>query len=334
MTPGRTLPGECRNAYVTPVNEILRPSVASVGFTVLDIFAGAGGLSLGFRARGFSVRGVDSNANAVETYRSNVGPAEVLRLEKDSSLPRAHVLLAGPPCQPWSRAGTRLGEGDRRESLLITASIAERLKPRAIVVENVPELARGSGRAYLDGFISLLECAGYRVMESEMNAADFGVPQNRRRVFLVAIRRGTFTFPDTLPHRTTVRRAIGRTATTAIAGRRWLTPSMEEYISRYEKASKCKSPRDLHLDRPSRTLTVRNLIGATGDMLRTKVSEGKRRTLTVREAARLQSFPDWFKFSGSETKQFEQIGNAVPPLLSYHIAGAVLKTLQRNSPNA
>ena len=103
---------------------------------------------------------------------------------------------------------------------------------------------------------------------------------------------------------------------------------MDAYISRYEEASKCKHPRDLYLDRPARTLTVRNLVGATGDMVRVKIEDGRRRTLTVREAARLQSFPDWFKFTGTESKQLKQIGNAVPPLLSYHVAGAVLEALK------
>lgn len=282
---------------------------------------------MGFRARGFAVIGLDSDTMALETYKRNVGPAAVSTLHEGSVVPPADVLLAGPPCQPWSRAGTRLGEADHREGLLVTASIMERMKPRALIVENVPELARGSGRRYLDSFVRRIETAGYRVFEREMNGADFGVPQNRRRVFLVAI-RGTFRFPDGLPHRISAGKAIGRTARKATRSPRWLTPAMEVRISRYERASKCRRPRDLHLDRPSRTLTVRNLVGATGDMMRVQPDNRRRRRLTVHEAARLQSFPDWFKFAGSQSKQLEQIGNAVPPLLSYHIAGAILTALQ------
>jgi DNA (cytosine-5)-methyltransferase 1 len=90
----------------------------------------------------------------------------------------------------------------------------------------------------------------------------------------------------------------------------------------------CIMPRDLHLDRPARTLTCRNLAGATGDMHRIKHADGTRRMLTVREAARLQSFPDWFKFQGPINSQFYQVGNAVPPLFAYKIAQAVKKYLQ------
>ena len=96
----------------------------------------------------------------------------------------------------------------------------------------------------------------------------------------------------------------------------------------YEKASKCVNPRDLYLDRPARTLTCRNLAGATGDMHRVRLKDGRRRRITVREAARLQSFPDWFKFSGNETQQYNQIGNAVAPYFAYHLAQNIKKHLQ------
>ena len=102
---------------------------------------------------------------------------------------------------------------------------------------------------------------------------------------------------------------------------------MDTYVANYERASKCINPRDLNPSRPARTLTCRNLAGATGDMQRLKLEDGRRRRITVREAARLQSFPDWFQFSGAEGSQYNQIGNAVPPLFARALAESVAEYL-------
>jgi DNA (cytosine-5)-methyltransferase 1 len=108
---------------------------------------------------------------------------------------------------------------------------------------------------------------------------------------------------------------------------RFLTESMDKYVATYEAKSKCINPRDLSMDRPSRTVTCRNLAAATADMLRIKMPDGKRRMLTEREGARLQSFPDWFIFTGPESKRFEQIGNAVAPLFAKAIGRAAMESL-------
>ena len=108
-----------------------------------------------------------------------------------------------------------------------------------------------------------------------------------------------------------------------------LTASMDEYVAKYEKASKCINPRDLYLHKPARTLTCRNIAAPTGDMQRVKLKDGRRRRISVKEAARLQSFPDWFEFMGTETQQYYQIGNAVPPLLAWHLANSVQNYLEQ-----
>ena len=106
---------------------------------------------------------------------------------------------------------------------------------------------------------------------------------------------------------------------------KFLNASMDTYVAKYEKASFCINPRDLYADKPARTLTCRNLAGATGDMQRVRLKDGRRRRLFHREAARLQSFPDWFEFTGNETQQFNQIGNAVPPVLMWNVVNALSK---------
>src|SRR5204863_9065770 len=129
------------------------------------------------------------------------------------------------------------------------------------------------------------------------------------------------------PERVCAGEALGDLSNTAPPGSRFLTRNMDAYVAKYERASGCATPRDLNLSSPARTLTCRNLAGATGDMHRVRLRDGRRRRLTVREAARLQSFPDWFEFAGGETAQYTQIGNAVPPRFALELAKCVRATL-------
>ena len=272
----------------------------SIGLKVLDLFCGAGGLSLGFLACGFEVFGIDRSPDAVETFTRNAGEAECVELGDEFAVPNADVIVAGPPCQPWSRAGKRLGELDKRDGLSVVAQAAQEIRPVAVVIENVPDLARQGRRQHLDDFMAQLSRLGYTVAEHTLNAADFGVPQNRHRVFVTGV-LGSSPLPAPEPYRRliTVQQAIPRTCRRHMDETRVISDSMQAYIGRYERASGCRTPRDLHLDRPARTLTVRNLSGATGDMMRLRLPDGQRRTLTTHEAARLQSFPDWYRFQGS-----------------------------------
>jgi DNA (cytosine-5)-methyltransferase 1 len=311
--------------YADRINTILRPS-KDEGPLVIDLFAGAGGLALGFEAAGFTTIGYEMDPDCVATYSQNLeGKCHKVFLTPDTPLPQASVIIGGPPCQPFSVGGKQLGLDDARDGFPAYISAVERIKPDIFVIENVRGLFYRS-RPYMTLITNALEALGYQITIQMLNAVDYGVPQNRERVFIVG-HRGGFKFPDKEVKKVTAGEALGNLAFQVPEASRFLTSSMDEYVLRYEIASKCVTPRDLHLDRPARTLTCRNLAGATGDMQRIRLQDGRRRRLLQREAARLQSFPDWYEFTGTETSQFNQVGNAVPPLVAWHIARRVQEYL-------
>lgn len=307
-------------SWIRQTEESLKPA-PNRSPLVLDLFAGCGGLALGFEAAGFETIGYELCEGYAATYNANLrGSCKVARITPDLLLPAAPIVIAGPPCQPFSVGGKRQADQDQRDGFPALLAAIERSKPELVLIENVPGLLVGERRAYFDRTAATLKKMGYVVEHQLLNAAAFGVPQNRRRVFLVA-HHGGFTFPQaTHEEPITAGKAIGRLAKGVPKDARFLTPKMDAYVAKYETASKCRRPRDLNLDQPSRTLTCRNLSGATGDMMRIRLEDGRRRRLRVREAARLQSFPDWFKFKGTTASQLRQIGNAVPPLLSLALA--------------
>lgn len=304
---------------------MLRPKVSRKEL-VLDLFAGCGGLGLGFEAAGFETRGFDVNPDCCATYNANLrGHCTELFLSTTTQFPTADVVIGGPPCQPFSVGGHQLGLEDARDGFPAFVAAVEQLQPKLWMFENVRGLLY-QNRWYLNEVTRKLERLGYLVAVKLLNASHYLVPQNRERVIVVG-HKGGYSFPEQSPESITVGQALGGYLFSEPDTGRYLTESMDRYVAKYEKASKCINPRDLDPNRPSRTVTCRNLGGATGDMQRIKLPSGRRRRLTVREGSRLQSFPDWFEFHGAEGSQFDQIGNAVPPMFGYALARSVASYL-------
>jgi DNA (cytosine-5)-methyltransferase 1 len=287
------------------------------------VFAGCGGLSLGFEAAGYVTTGYEMDSAACETYNQNlIGTCHNVELTKDFDYPNADIVIGGPPCQPFSKFGFgyQKGSGDTRNGFPLFIDAIQRIQPKIFLFENVRGLLYSKG--YFDLILTELHQLGYMIEYQLLNAANYGVPQTRERLFVVG-HRSEYRFPKPSNKKVSVRDAIGDTMLTVHASSQFLTASMDAYIAKYERASSCINPRDLHFDKPARTLTCRNIAAATADMHRIRLPDGRRRRLSIREAARLQSFPDWFEFSGNETQCFYQIGNAVPPLLAYQLAMSI-----------
>ncbi|MDY6803561.1 MAG: DNA cytosine methyltransferase [Cyanobacteriota bacterium] len=293
---------------------------------VIDLFAGCGGLALGFEAAGFKTIGYEMLPDACATYRHNLsGACKQVKLTEETELTdKPEVIIGGPPCQPFSVSGRQKGLKDSRDGFPIFLNAVKRYAPKLAIFENVRGMLFRN-KTYFEEIVSSLRNMGYIVEWEIMTASDYGVPQKRQRLFCVA-HQGGWHWPKKthLDAPLTVGDALGEWALMPRDDEgKFLTASMDEYVKKYELKSKCVRPRDLHLNEPARTVTCRNLGAATGDMLRLRLPDGRRRRLTVREGARLQSFPDWFEFRGSEQSQFNQIGNAVPPILGKAIADCV-----------
>ncbi len=348
--------------------------------SVVDLFSGAGGISLGFRNAGFRVlAGLDNDPSATLTYAHNFpearaivadlsGSAEVV---KDGLLGNTpDVIVGGPPCQGFSLAGFR-NEFDPRNDLLNNyLAIVNEIQPKAVIIENVPSmLSLYEGRAG-DAIRTGLTELGYSLYEDVLNAADFGVPQNRRRVFFVALRADldwgfTFPKPTTREKRLSTWEAISdlpplRASLGAPTQRYRAKPKTayqesmrlgsetlfnHEAVNHHEKTKNIislvpdgGSYRDLpkHLQGTRRVNIAWTRMNSKKPSFTIDAGHNhhfhykENRVPTVRESARIQSFPDSFKFLGNRGSQYRQVGNAVPPRLAEAIASELLRGLNND----
>ena len=328
----------------------------------IDLFCGAGGLSLGLEDAGFeSVLAVEIEQDAAATY-SRIFPQSDLRQEDIWEVLRGRGLTAlrgrielvagGAPCQPFSSGGKRLAQCDPRDGLPAFFKAVSQVKPPAFLLENVPGLLAGDRAAYLKGFITEMVELGYDVTWKVLNAADFGVPQRRLRLLVVGSQIGPFTWPHPTHGPTadrpyeTVSKYLIRTSTLGDPN-----PSVVVYAKNPDLRP---SPYDGHLfnggGRPINMNGLCHTILASaggnkthfidtmdevpryhahlkrGGSPRTGIFAGGRR-LTVAESAIIQTFPSGVSFDGSRSSQYTQVGNAVPPRLAAVIGRALADLL-------
>jgi len=350
-------------------------------FVGVDLFAGAGGMTLGAKLAGITVRAaVENDPHAVATYAAN--HKDVKLWNKDvrdwDNFPRTAaddvtILFGGAPCQGFSTSNQRTRNAANENNWLFTEflRVAEEWEPEWLVFENVKGIAETEKGAFLEEILEAIANAGYTTSHAFLQALDFGVPQRRTRLFIVGSRQGIpIRFPERngtvtptvwdaisdlpwlkngasvekLPYRCGPRSAYQK----AMRGRRTIclnnlvSRNFDYVVERYRHIPQGGNWEDIP-DRLMRNYADKDNCH-TGIYLRLRNDEPsvvignfrknmlihprQDRGLSVREAARLQSFPDSYEFKGSIGFQQQQVGNAVPPLLAQAVFEAVIKSHQ------
>ena len=339
---------------------------------IIDLFCGCGGLSSGFEKAGFEVKiAIDMWEDAVRTYNhnhgGNVAVCEDVHNWDDEFLEKLAAdgdvigIVGGPPCQGYSTVGTRDINDPRNHLYKEYCRIVEKIRPEFFVIENVKGLTTLSNGAFKDDIINRFSALGYNVSYKILNAADYGIPQNRYRVFFVGMKKKGFEFPKEFDYKVTTEEAIGDLPT-FVADEKITEYSMEP-MTEYQKMIRNGMDNLLNHEGTKHSDQTRKIISLIGDGGKIKdlpreywdvrkynkafermSSKGQSNTVdtghrnyfhykenripSVRENARLQSFTDDFEFLGSKTSQYKQVGNAVPPLLAYSVAKSIAETLQ------
>ncbi|ADU29396.1 DNA cytosine methyltransferase [Evansella cellulosilytica] len=350
---------------------------------IIDLFSGVGGFSLGFEMAGYeTVLAIDFWKDAIETYNHNRENkvAEVMsihdlskeRLEKLKSDHTIEGIIGGPPCQGFSTVGTRDINDERNHLYLEYFRVVKEVMPKFFVIENVKGLLTLNKGMFKEDIMDRFGNLGYRISEPQvLNAADYGVPQHRHRVFFVGVLDGAFEFPRKKNEVISTKDALSD------------LPSLEKFEGSDVEFEYHVKPQNLYqtfmrensdiilnhnkTNHTDQTIDIISMVGDGGsikdlppeywnirkynkafqrmnsNLPSHTIDTGHRnyfhyeenRVPSVRECARIQSFPDDFVFLGTKSSQYKQVGNAVPPLLGYEIALELQKRYKKsNSKNS
>ena len=325
-------------------------------FKILSLFAGAGGMDLGFEKAGFEIVYANEYDKSIwETYEKNhktpLNHRDIRKIDS-SELPDCDGIIGGPPCQSWSEAGSLKGINDSRGQLFFDfIRILKDKKPKFFVAENVSGMMSKRHQEAVDNFIKLFEEAGYKMHIKLLNANDYNVPQDRLRVFYVGFRKDLsvkFDFPMPNEYKPTLKDAIFDLKDTAIPateknktnGENCKIPN-HEYMTGSFSTIYMSRNRVRNWDEPSFTIQAGGrhapIHPQAPKMI--QVEKNKRifepgkenlyRRLSVRECARIQTFPDDFIFYYNDVATaYKMIGNAVPVNLAKAVAEQIKNSLE------
>lgn len=340
---------------------------------VIDLFCGCGGLSLGFEHVGFNVLlGIDVWEDALVTYKHNHSNGNTLCADLANLSPetvkerignaQVDVIIGGPPCQGFSIAGKRIVDDERNSLYKSFVRMVSHFKPKAFLLENVPNILSIGEGVVRDSIVKDFTDLGYNVTYKVLLAADYGVPQNRRRAIFVGMLNGNeFEFPKpTVDQPVTSKEAISDLPEESIEeGGCYPTAPQSEYQALMRRGCDKVYNHEItiHNDRTKEIIAMVpdggnykdlpiELQGTRKVHIAWTRLNSKRPSITIdtghfhhfhyeynrvpsaRESARFQSFPDSFVFIGNKTSKLKQIGNAVPPLMAQVIATEIKNQLK------
>lgn len=331
---------------------------------IISLFAGAGGLDLGFHKAGFrTIVANEYDPRIYPTYKKNFPETQLIEgdIRKISSneFPNNIVgIIGGPPCQSWSEAGTLKGIQDARGQLFYEyIRIIKDKQPLFFVAENVSGMLSKRHIDAVKSFLNLFDEAGYNVFMKLLNAHDYNVAEDRERVFYVGFRKDlnifSFNFPNPLQEKPNLKDCIWDLKDNALPakeknktnGNDCIIPNHEYYIGTYSPIFMSRN-RVRGWDEPAFTVQASGrqcqLHPQAPKMKKIEANlhkfvEGKEhlyRRMTIREIARIQGFPDSFQFIYNDLDYgYKMIGNAVPVNLAFHIANQIKNTLTSNGIN-
>ncbi len=329
----------------------------------VDLFSGPGGLTLGLKAAGFEpLCCVEMRPEAVETYKKHTPNAEhycedIRAVDFKKYLGAVTLVYGGPPCQPFSTGGLRKGAADSRDMIPAFLSVVETVQPEAFLMENVPGLAVSSRIEYLYRVLGCMRKLGYTPAWRILNASHYGVPQNRRRLFIVGLRGRSFWFPRPTHGPGTSRpfvpsssiisfEPIGEPPECPVVYAKYPDPRPSPYAGQLYNGG----GRPIDLSKPCHTILASaggyktHWVDTEGMALKYHqhiMSGGKpwqgsvpgARRLTIRESSLIQTFPDWLTFAGSRSAQYTQVGDAVPPMLAEQLGHSLIRQILGEVPN-
>lgn len=345
---------------------------------IMDLFSGVGGFSLGFEMAGYeTIFAIDFWKDAIATY--NLNRKKDIAVHMDiANLTNEHLrklkeehdiegIIGGPPCQGFSTVGTRDINDERNHLYLEYYRVVKEIMPKFFVIENVKGLLTLNNGMFKEDILNRFGELGYKISDPQvLNAADYGVPQNRQRVFFVGVLDGHFEYPELDENKVSTLEALSDLPA---------LDKKEQYNevysygcdpqNSYQSIMRKNSNEILNHNQTNHTQQTIDIISMVpdGGSIKDLPSEywqvrkynkafqrmnsqfpshtidtghrnyfhySENRVPSVRECARIQSFPDDFVFIGTKSSQYKQVGNAVPPLLAYKIAQKLLTRFTTN----